>query len=62
MNSYYWKTNTQTHTATQIKKQASEQTNVKIILELETTLLISLVLNCKKSLEIPKGYFEGTKG
>ena len=57
MNSYYWKTkkDTQTHTATQIKKQASEQTNGKIILELETTLPISLVLNCKKRLEIPEG-------
>ena len=31
-------TNTQTHTTTQIKKQANKQTNGKIILELETTL------------------------
>ena len=67
MNSYYWKTKTnkqtnkQTYTTTQLKKQASEQTNGKIILELETTLPISLVLNWKNRLEIPKGYLEGTK-
>ena len=57
MYSYYWKKNIDTNT--QINKQANKHTNIS--LEWETTLPISLVSNCKKSLEIPKGYLEGIK-